>query len=194
LRILGPGFHYMKASIFPTAYTLAVTVNIREGGVSAFDVMLLISFLLCFGALSYFYRVMDSRQTELTAQTPPDLTRATDYLSTLPGRAAIVLPNMYADFVAYNSGKSVLWGGHSGNLSRFEEFFPVIRRPLEYFFERYSVQYVVLDLVYTTPERLQIESNTELLERFGSIAVFQARTRVAAEREGDLSPHLTRSG
>jgi hypothetical protein len=194
LRILGPGFHYMKASIFPTAYTLAVTINIREGGVSAFDVMLLISFLLCFGALSYFYRVMDSRQTELTAQTPPDLTRATDYLSTLPGRAAIVLPNMYADFVAYNSGKSVLWGGHSGNLSRFEEFFPVIRRPLEYFFERYSVQYVVLDLVYTTPERLQIESNTELLERFGSIAVFQARTRVAAEREGDLSPHLTRSG
>src|SRR5205085_107323 len=42
LRILGPGFHYMKASVFPSAYTLAVTVNMREGGLTGFDVMLLI--------------------------------------------------------------------------------------------------------------------------------------------------------
>ena len=84
LRILGPGFHYMKASVFPSAYTLAVTVNIREGGLTAFDVMLLISFLGCFAALAYFFRVMDRRQTEQTAQTPPDLASATDYLRGQP--------------------------------------------------------------------------------------------------------------
>src|SRR3712207_6870108 len=38
------------------------------------------SFLGCFAALSYFYRVMDARRTEQTAQTPPDLARATAYL------------------------------------------------------------------------------------------------------------------
>ena len=27
LRILGPGFHYMKASVFPSAYALAVTIG-----------------------------------------------------------------------------------------------------------------------------------------------------------------------
>ena len=37
LRVLGPGFHYMKASVFPSAYTLAVTVNMREIGLTAFD-------------------------------------------------------------------------------------------------------------------------------------------------------------
>jgi hypothetical protein len=193
LRILGPGFHYMKASVFPTAYTLAVTVNMHEGGFSAFDVMLLISFLGCFAALSYFYRVMDARQTELTAQTPPDLARATDYLKQLPEGAVLVLPSMYADFVTYNAGKPVLWGGHSGNLSRFEEFFPVIRQPLHYFFERYHISYVLLDLVYATPERLKVDMTTALLEQFGSVGIFRVRARSAPEEAGYSEPRLART-
>ena len=96
----------------------------------------------------------------------------------------LVLPNMYADFVMYNSGKPVVWGGHSGNLARLEEFFPVIRRPLTYFFERYHVAYVLLDLQYTTLDRLQIGDATELLEQFGSIGVYQVRTRASHRGRG----------
>jgi uncharacterized membrane protein YvlD (DUF360 family) len=193
LRILGPGFHYMKASIFPTAYTLAVTVNMREGGFSAFDVMLLISFMGSFAALSYFYRVMDARKTELTAQTPPDLAKATEYLRDLPEGNVLVLPNMYADFVTYNSSKPVLWGGHSGDLSRFEEFFPVIRRPLTYFFARYHIKYALLDLLYTTPTHLNIDTNIDLLEKFGSINIFQVRSLTALESTEQSAPSLSRN-
>jgi hypothetical protein len=193
LRILGPGFQYMKASVFPTAYTLAVTVNMREGGFSAFDVMLLISFLGCFAALAYFYRVMDARRTELTAQTPPDLAHATDYLEQLPEGNVMALPNMYADFVTYNAHKPVLWGGHSGNLSRLEEFYPIIRKPLSYFFERYNIVYVLLDLIYVTPERLQIDMATTLLEQFGSIAVFQVHDRLPTRSIEDPEADLARS-
>jgi len=195
LRILGPGFHYMKASVFPSAYTLAVTVNMREGGLTGFDVMLLISFLASFGALAYFFRVMDKRQTEQTAQTPPDLARATDYLREQPEGSVLVLPNMFADFVMYNSGKPVVWGGHSGNLARLEEFFPVIRQPLTYFFERYRVVYVVLDQHYTTLDRLQIGEATELLEQFGSIGVYGVRTRASPPPVGQSATSLlSRSG
>jgi len=195
LRILGPGFHYMKASVFPSAYTLAVTVNMREGGLTGFDVMLLISFLASFGALAYFFRVMDKRQTEQTAQTPPDLARATEYLREQPEGSVLVLPNMFADFVMYNSGKPVVWGGHSGNLARLEEFFPVIRQPLTYFFERYRVVYVVLDQHYTTLDRLQIGEATELLEQFGSIGVYGVRTRASPPPVGQSATSLlTRSG
>ena len=193
LRILGPGFQYMKASVFPTAYTLAVTVNMGEGGFTAFDLMLLVSFIGCFAALAYFYRVMDARKTELTAQTPPDLARAAEYLKDLPDGNVMALPNMYADFVTYNAGKPVLWGGHSGNLSRFEEFFPVIRKPLSYFFERYHIAYVVLDLMYVTPARLQIDMDTTLLEQFGSIAVFEVRDRLPARTAEDPEADLARS-
>ena len=182
-RILGPGFHYMKTSVFPSAYTLAVTVNMREGGITAFDAMLLISFIGSFAALAYFYRVMDKRQTELTAETPPDLLQATEFVRDLPEGAVVVLPNMYADFVAYNGRKPVLWGGHSGNLSRLEEFFPVIRRPLSYFFKQYAIQYVLLDLKYATPERLDIADGTDRLETFGSVSVYRVRTPAVAASE-----------
>src|SRR5437762_4165127 len=85
LRILGPGFHYMKTSIFPTAYVLSVVVNIQEGAVSAVGLALVISVIASFAALAYFYRVMTGRETEHTAQTPPDLAEAAAYLRGLPG-------------------------------------------------------------------------------------------------------------
>jgi hypothetical protein len=136
---------------------------------------LLASLIASFAALAYFYRVMARRQTEHTAQTPPDLMQAAEYLKGLPGQNVLVLPSMYADYVAYNADKAVVWGGHSGDLRQFEEFYPVLRRPLAYFFERYAVDYVVLDLAYTSPERLGLDDGTEPLAQFGPIAVYLAR-------------------
>jgi hypothetical protein len=173
LRILGPGFHYMKTSVFPTAYTLAVTVNIQEGALSVVGLALLISVLASFAALAYFYRVMARRQTEHTAQTPPDLADATAFLKDLPGERVLVLPSMYADFVAYNATKRVVWGGHSGDLRKFEEFYPVLRKPLDYFVERYQVDYIVLDLAYVTPARIGLSGSIEAVSQFGPIAIYE---------------------
>jgi hypothetical protein len=173
LRILGPGFHYMKASVFPTAYALAVTVNITEGALSVVGLAVILSIILSFAALAYFYRVMARRETEHTAQTPPDLAEAAAYLRRLPGQRVLVLPAMYADFVAYEARKAVLWGGHSGDLRKFEEFSPVLRQPLDYFFHRYQLDYLVLDYAYATPSRLRIEERVSVLEQFGRIAVLQ---------------------
>src|SRR5438876_917345 len=167
LRILGPGFHYMKTSVFPSAYVLSVTVNIQEGALTPVGLALLISIIASVAAIAYFYRLMARRETEHTAQTPPDLAEAASFLRSLPGGRVLVLPTMYADFVAYAAGKAVVWGGHSGDLSRFEEFFPVLRKPLEYFVRRYAVDYIVLDHTYVSPEQLGIDSNVEPLDRFG---------------------------
>jgi hypothetical protein len=177
LRILGPGFHYMKTSVFPSAYVLAVTVNIEEGAVSVVGLALLFSIIASFAALAYFYRLMSRRATEHTAQTPPDLADAATYLRTLAGTRVLVLPTMYADFIAYNARKAVVWGGHSGNLDKFEEFFPVLRKPLEYFVARYQVDYLVTDDVYAAPTHLQIEPYTTELKRFGMIGVHEVRVQ-----------------
>jgi hypothetical protein len=180
LRILGPGFHYMKASIFPTAYVLAVTVNVYEGAVSSVGLLLAVAVIASFAALAAFYRIMAARQTEHTAQTPPDLAAAAHYLRSAPGRTVLVLPNMYADYVAYTAGKAVVWGGHSGDLTRFEEFFPVLRRRLSYFFDTYGVDYLVLDHAYTTPARLQLGDEIEPMAAFGPIGVYAVVQRTPA--------------
>jgi hypothetical protein len=179
LRILGPGFHYMKTSVFPTAYALSVTVNIQEGAISAVGLALLISVIASFAALAYFYRLMARRETEHTAQTPPNLAEAATFLKALPGERVLVLPTMYADFVAYGADKAVVWGGHSGDLSKFEEFFPVLRKPIDYFVRRYAVDYVVLDETYVLPQRIGIESSITALGRFGTIAVYEFVQRPA---------------
>jgi hypothetical protein len=188
LRVLGPGFHYMKTSVFPTAYALSVTVNIQEGALSPVGMALVISVIASFAALAYFYRVMARRETEHTAQTPPDLAEAASYLRRLPGKRVLVLPSMYADFVAFNAEKAVVWGGHSGDLSRFEEFFPVLRKPLAYFLERYAVDYVVLDQVYVRPERLGIDASIAPLDRFGPFLVYEF-IRPPAVLQPDLATH-----
>jgi hypothetical protein len=177
LRILGPGYQYMKTSVFPTAYVLAVTVNVYEGAVSPVGLLLAIAIIASFAALAYFYRVMAARRTEHTAQTPPDLAAAADYVRAAPGRRVLVLPSMYADYVAYNTGKAVVWGGHSGDLRRFEEFFPVLRRPLGYFFETYDVDYLVLDQAYATLEQLGVTSEVEAVASYGSIGVYGVTAR-----------------
>jgi hypothetical protein len=179
LRVLGPGFHYMKASVFPSAYALSVAVNVEEGTFSLVSLVVLLSIIGSFAALAYFYRYINTRTTEHTAQTPPDLAEAARYLRTLPGKNVLVFPSMYADFIAYAADKAVVWGGHSGNLDRFEEFYPVLRKPVQYFIDRYDVKYLVLDLGYATPARLGLDESLAPIERFGAIAVF----RVAASAE-----------
>ena len=186
LRILGPGIHYMKASVFPTAYALAVAVNIQEGTVSFVGLAVLISLIASFAALAYFYRYMATRRSEHTASTPPDLAEAAEYLKSLPGKNVLVLPTMYADYVAYASAKGVVWGGHSGNLDRLSEFFPVMRHRLEYFVERYAVEYVLLDEGYVRPERLGIEASVAPRSRFGSIVVYEL-VRPGAILQPDLA-------
>jgi hypothetical protein len=188
LRILGPGFHYMKTSVFPTAYALSVTVNIQEGALSTVGLALVISLIASFAALAYFYRLMAGRETEHTAQTPPDLAEAANYLRRLPGKRVLVLPSMYADFVAFNAEKAVVWGGHSGNLSKFEEFYPVLKKPLAYFVQRYQVDYVVLDQAYVRPEQLGIDPGVTPLDRFGPILVYEF-ARPAAELRSDPVAH-----
>jgi hypothetical protein len=192
LRILGPGFHYMKTSVFPTAYVLSVTINVQEGAISWVGLALVIAMIASFAALAYFYRVMAGRQTEHTAQTPPDLAEAAAYLRTLPGPRALVLPSMYADFVAYAARKAVVWGGHSGNLDRFEEFYPVLRKPIDYFVTRYAVDYLVLDAAYVEPERLGMVSSINQLERFGPISVYECVRPAAVLEPGQVAKSRSR--
>jgi hypothetical protein len=163
-------------------------VNIQEGAISAVGLALVISVIASFAAIAYFYRLMARRETEHTAQTPPDLAEAASHLRRLPGQRVLVLPSMYADFVAFNADKAVVWGGHSGNLTKFEEFYPVLRKPLEYFVERYQVDYVVLDQAYVRPEQLGIDPSLAPLDRFGPILVYEY-ARPPAMVEPDLAAH-----
>lgn len=175
LRVLGPGYMYLKAAVFPAAVTVALSVGPRTLG---FPYGL---FVIAAGAMSvvvivFFLFYTRSKRTERTSSAPPALARVTSRLRSSPKDGVLVLPFMYADYVCYNAGKRTLWGGHSGDLSRFEAIFPVVRRPFDDLIREYDLHYVLLDLSYVTPARIRLEPLLRELHRDGQFALYEIRT------------------
>lgn len=183
LRVFGPGYIYMKASVFPTAFSLALVTSGPEAWRSAPAIIIGLSFLLSMAAIAVFYTYLRTRRSEHTSSTPPDLAKVASELATLGGDGILCLPSMYADFVSFASGKKVLWGGHSGDLSNFEAVFPVIRRPLDELIEQYEIDYVLLDLAYTDPKLLRLDEKLHPISSHGTFWLYRTKVMVAGEQE-----------
>lgn len=174
LRAFGPGRSYMKAGIFPTAYTLAFGIGSVRGLTNPVGIVTLLCLSFSLGAIWFFYAYVRGQETEQTASTPLALAEATAALAALPPGGVFVLPYMYADYVCYNSGKPVLWGGHCGDLSRFEAIAPVIRRPLPELFRAYGIHYVLLDTLFVVPHGLKLgEAGSELCGAYSSFEIYR---------------------
>ncbi len=98
--------------------------------------------VLSLGAIGFFYLYTRSRTTEMTATVPEPLNAAAEALRRLPGDGVLVLPFMYADYVAYASGKKVLWGGRCGDLRPLERVTRVLREPIAALLPSCSARYV----------------------------------------------------
>jgi len=181
LRAFGPGRSYMKAAIFPTAYTIAFGVGSAAGLRKPLGLVTLACLALSALAISFFYAYVRGRSTEQTASVPQGLRDAVQHLARLPRGGVFVLPYMYADYTAYRSGQPVLWGGHSGSLDRFAEISPVITRPLPGLFARYGVRYVLLDDAFARVDLLRAGLRLELESAWGTFALYRADGSPASE-------------
>jgi hypothetical protein len=173
LRAFGPGRSYLKAAVFPTAYTLGVSIGGTAGLRRPIGLATLAGLLLSLAAIGFFYSVMRRRRTESTSEVPPGLAEAARHLAELPGEGVLCLPTMYADYVCYHSGKAVLWGGHCGDLRPLEAVSPVITREIPEMLATYRVAYVLLDRLYTDPSELRLESAMTPLARFASFELYE---------------------
>lgn len=179
LRAFGPGRSYMKAGIFPTAYTLAFGIGSIRGLTNTVGIVTLVCLSFSLGGIWFFYAYVRDQHTEQTMTTPPALAEATAGLAALPPGGVLVLPYMYADYVCYNSGRPVLWGGHCGDLSRFEQITPVIRHPLPDLVPEHGVRYLLLDTLYVQPDELRLSDWCERRGRYASFELFEAHEPAA---------------
>jgi hypothetical protein len=167
LHSLGPGFLYLKTVVFPTAFITAAATGPFVGTATV------VAALAAAAGIAVFFRHVWSRRTQHTAWTPPDLANLVSELARLQGDGVLCLPWMYADYVVYHSGKSVLWGGHSGDLTRFESLSPVIRRPLDELVKKYRLTWALFDLAYTQPDRVGLGAVLSLAARHGQFALYR---------------------
>jgi hypothetical protein len=163
LRAFGPGRSYMKAAIFPTAYTLASGIGTTAGLMRPAGLVTIACLVASIGAIAFFYLYARGRSTEQTASVPEGLQQAVQTLAALPPGSVFVLPYIYADYVCYWSGKPVVWGGHCGDHRKFEWVTPVISRPLDQIFRELDVRYVLLQKPSADLDELRLGAALPLL-------------------------------
>ncbi len=173
LSAFGPGRVYIKTAVFPTAYTLGVAIGSLQGFPRPIGIVPLVCLAASLAAIAFFWVYSHRQATERTASVPPGLARAVEHLSRARGDGVLVLPNMYADYVAYNAGKQVLWGGHCGDLRRLEDIAPVLTRRAEDLLAAYGARYVLLDALFVRPEEMDLEKHFTAAGAWDSFLLFE---------------------
>jgi hypothetical protein len=180
LRAFGPGRAYLKAGVFPTAYTLAVGIGTSRGLTFPLGQVTLMCLAVSVVAIAFFYVYTHRQTTERTASVPQGLALAVHHLANEAGDGVLCIPYSYADYTCYNSGKRVLWGGHCGSLRSIETLAPVISRRLSDLLEQYDVRYVLLDTAYAQPEQIGLVDLVELRGRFDTFDLYEFRPAMVA--------------
>jgi hypothetical protein len=157
LRAFGPGRSYMKAAVFPTAYTIAAGIGTPRGLLRPLGLVTLACLAAGLAAIAFFYVYVRGRPSEQTASIPPGLDAAARHLREMPDRRGVlVLPCMYADYACYWSERPVVWGGHCGDLTRFSWVAPRITRPLAEMCAELGVGHVLIDRRFVSFEELRL--------------------------------------
>ena len=84
----------------------------------------------------------------------------------------MAIPNFSADGLAYFTHKKVCWGGHSSGWDKLEEWFPVLKQPIEYFFDKYQLNFLLIDTEYVNIDYLKLK-NFSLLFYEGKYALYK---------------------
>ena len=94
------------------------------------------------------------------------------YLKNTSKEGVMAISNFPADAIAYFAGKKVCWGGHSSGWDKLEEWFPVLKQPIEYFFKKYQLNYLLIDTDYVNIDYLKLEKIFLLLNE-GKYALYE---------------------
>jgi hypothetical protein len=182
LRAFGPGRGYLKAGVFPTAYTLAVGIGTVHGLRLPVGIATVFGLVCSIGAISTFYLYSRRKLTEKNESVPRGLDDAVRHLAGLSGDGVLCLPYAYADYACYHSGKSVLWGSHCGDLGRVEPLLPVISEPIPGLLVRYGARYVLLDTLYARAAEIGLEGTLEMRGRWHTFELYEVSPSAIRER------------
>ena len=170
MRFLGEGYKYIKMGIFPLAILIAVLLFSNLIPIYLFIALLLLNLFLIFRFVG---------KTTVNVQNE-DLLLIFDFLKNEKKDGIMLLPTHLADAIAYLTNKKVLWGTHgsdgTGRWAKIEEFFPVIQKPIEYFFEKYDLHFLLIDKNYVEPEDLKLNNRFAHLITKANYSLFEYLT------------------
>lgn len=154
LRFLGEGPKYLKMAVLPVSYLTVVSLHYGWNIGYYYYPLLGICILL-----SIWLNIKISRSFALSKKPSldSDFKQIADFFLNERGTGVIgCIPCDLADTIAYHCHRSVLWGTHSYGFRQAEPFYPVLRKPLEFFISKYGVSHLIIDSSYISPETLRL--------------------------------------
>ncbi len=153
-RFLGEGYKYIKFAIFPQSLLIGILVTRNYSFLWLFIFIALISLYVI---LKVFRPVSEKKNANLE-----EIIKA---IKESPRGATMCLPANLSDIITFFTKKKVLWGTHSSGWDEVEDFFPVLKKPVEYFFEKYNLNFLLLAKDFVEEKDLRLSSNfNKLLE------------------------------
>ncbi|HUK60471.1 MAG TPA: hypothetical protein VLV50_14675 [Stellaceae bacterium] len=145
LRCLGEGNKYFKYAFVPSLF-LAAALIAEAPGVLSYAAA---AFCALWTGLSYGRTARRMRAPAATmGRLSPELAPLLARIAADEGARLMCLPAHLCDLVAYHTRRPVLWGTHGLGFTEAEPFFPVLRKPIEYFVSAYRLTHLLLDRRY----------------------------------------------
>lgn len=153
LRFLGEGPKYLKMAVLPISYLTVIPLNYVWNIGYYFYPLLGVTIIL-----SVWLTLKTYRSIELAKLPSIDSSfkQVIEFLNGQKITTIACIPVDLADSVAYHCRRSVLWGTHGYGFRNVEPFFPVLRKPLEFFVSEYKLSHLLIDSAYVSPECLKL--------------------------------------
>ena len=139
LRCFGNGYLYGYNGVFPAALALGITAPALIKSWYWLPIFVL-TILACLAALFAFFKALKSSRT---MKVENDLHDAIAYLKQLPQGVVMCLPQHWHDVVAYQTGKTVAFGGHGFGFNLLQPIFPRLMMPISEWIGLYNIRYLL---------------------------------------------------
>lgn len=155
-RLFGEGYKYLKFNAFPTSIYIAQSFLILPKHLFCpiFLFFILISLIDIFGYSISIKLLHKNKKKDLVLEGSTGqekiARKLADFFSDKKDCVVMLLPTFLSDALVYFSNVKVLWGTHSGGFHLIEDFFPILKKPIEEFFKKYNVDYFIISTDYVS--------------------------------------------
>jgi hypothetical protein len=173
LKLFGEGYKYLKFTAFPGAFLIG-TALYRADSFAGWALLIIWAAAIAVLMIILTYKYRHGWFERDGSALHKDSREMIEYLRSHPELDNILcLPTNICDAIVYHARKHVLWGTHHYMFNeRVQDFFPLLKYPLEFYVNKYKIQYFVINKNYADPKDLGLSSP---LAEFGMWAVYNVR-------------------
>ncbi|WP_157845934.1 hypothetical protein [Kiloniella litopenaei] len=170
LRCLGEGTKYIKYSIPLCIFVVVEGIYLND------DLFFVITFLAISAVQLFLYFFMWRsflKDTSSTGVLSEDLQSVIQVLSQHSKPRLLCLPPHLCDIMAYHGRIPVWWGTHGYGFRWVEDYFPVLKKPVEDLMKDKGLTHLLVDTKYVSIDELDLPDGVAV--EFGSYVIFKPK-------------------